>query len=84
MAIPLADALDLEEERRRLSREMEKVNRELEAAEGKLNNPTFMERAPAEVVEKVRSSHRELMERRSKLAGSLSDLQAPGAAPPDR
>ena len=84
MAIPLSEALDLEEERRRITREMEKLDRELETAEGKLNNPSFMERAPADIVEKVRSSHRELRERRAKLAGSLTDLQAPEPEPPGR
>ncbi|HEV8336045.1 MAG TPA: valine--tRNA ligase [Candidatus Polarisedimenticolia bacterium] len=84
MGIPLAEALDLDEERRRITREMEKLDRELKTAEGKLDNPSFMERAPADIVEKVRAAHRELRERRAKLAGSLADLQAPEPGPSDR
>jgi valyl-tRNA synthetase len=81
MAIPLAGAMDLEEERRRLSRELEKVDRELEAANRKLETPSFAERAPSEVVAKVRSLQRELMDRKAKLTGSLSGLPAPGSSP---
>jgi len=84
MAIPLADALDLDEERQRLSREMEKVERELEITGRKLENPSFVGRAPSEVVEKVRTSHRELLERKATLSETLSGLRPPGPSPPIR
>jgi valyl-tRNA synthetase len=84
MAIPLLGALDLEEERQRLSRELEKVDRELETTLGKLENPSFANRAPAAVVEKVRSAHRELLDRKAKLTETLAVLPASGSPPPVR
>ena len=83
MAIPLADALDLGEERRRLTREMEKLERELEVMAHKLENPSFAGRAPADVVEKVRTTHRELLERKTRLAETLAGLPPPGPSTPD-
>ena len=77
MAVPLAGALDLDEERQRLSREMEKVERELEITGRKLENPSFVDRAPSEVVEKVRASHRELLARKETLSETLSSLRPP-------
>jgi valyl-tRNA synthetase len=82
MAIPLAGAVNLEEERQRLSRELGKLERELEALSRKLENPSFADRAPAEVVEKVRTSHRELLDRKTKLASTLAGLLPPGSPAP--
>ncbi len=81
LVIPLADALNLEEERRRLAREIEKVDRELEATRRKLETESFVARAPSEIVEKVRSAHRDLLERKTKLTRTLADLQPPGVSP---
>ncbi len=81
MAVPLAGALDREEERRRFSRELEKVERELEITGSKLGNPAFAGRAPAAVVEKVRAAHQELLERKAKLTQTLAGLREPGAFP---
>jgi len=84
MAIPLAGALDLDEERQRISREMEKVERELEIVRRKLENPSFVDRAPSEVVEKVRKSHGELLDRKAALSETLSGLRLPGPSSPIR
>ena len=81
LAIPLADALNLADERRRLTREIEKVERELEATRRKLENKSFVGRAPANVVDRVQSVHRELLERRAKLSETLSGLDPPEASP---
>ena len=51
LEVPLAGVIDLEAEQARLSREMEKIRREISALEGKLSNKKFIERAPREVVE---------------------------------
>jgi valyl-tRNA synthetase len=82
MAIPLAGAMDLGEERKRLARELEKVERELAGVEAKLGNDSFAQRAPAEIVEKVRAAQRELSEKKERLARTLSSLPGPEMSSP--
>jgi valyl-tRNA synthetase len=48
--IPLAGLIDVEAELKRLNKEMEKLKKEIAKCTGKLNNPKFTERAPAEIV----------------------------------
>jgi valyl-tRNA synthetase len=51
IALPLADVIDLEQERARLAKESEKWAAEIRKVEVKLANKDFVERAPAEVIE---------------------------------
>ena len=74
MALLLPSGRDEQEERGRLTREMEKIDRELAALEVKLANQDFVARAPAAIVEKVRSSRRELAGKRDKLEHTLATL----------
>jgi valyl-tRNA synthetase len=78
IAIPLAGILDLDGERSRLERDLAKVARELDGRSRKLNNPSFLEKAPAEVVEKERRLQRELAERRERIERHLQQLGAGG------
>ncbi|HUH07024.1 MAG TPA: hypothetical protein VML96_04360, partial [Egibacteraceae bacterium] len=48
--VPLAGLLDLDEERERLTRELDKAKAELARAEGKLANAGFVDKAPEAVV----------------------------------
>jgi len=50
-ALPLADVIDLDQERQRLQKELSKVETDIAKIEKKLGNPQFLERAPADVVE---------------------------------
>ncbi|GAB4370492.1 MAG: valine--tRNA ligase [Acidobacteriota bacterium] len=52
--VPLEGAVDIEQERARLSRERDKLARERDGLRRKLANPAFVEKAPAEVVDKDR------------------------------
>jgi valyl-tRNA synthetase len=74
LAIPLEGVLDLEGERKRLERDLLKVTRELEGRSRKLNNASFLEKAPAAVVEKERRLQRELAERRDRIERHLKQL----------
>jgi valyl-tRNA synthetase len=74
MAILRSGLVDRGEERRRLSRELEKVEKELAGVEAKLENDAFARRAPAEIVEKVRAAQRELAEKKERLVRTLSTL----------
>ncbi len=69
--VPLAGIVDLAEERERLKKEIGRAEQEMAQIEKKFENPNFLERAPAEVVEKDKSRLRELEARKSKLGDNL-------------
>ena len=52
--VPLGSIINRDAEIQRLSREVEKLTADLKRCEGKLSNPQFVDRAPADVVEKER------------------------------
>jgi valyl-tRNA synthetase len=66
--IPMAGLIDVEAEMARLGKEIDKKQKELERAEAKLANPSFVERAPEAVVEKERAKIAE-------MATALQSLQ---------
>ena len=68
--------VDVDAERRRLAEQYAKAEQELESVGKRLDNVNFVSRAPAEVVEQVRTRKRELQEKRDKLA-KLIDAMAP-------
>jgi len=63
--LPLEGLIDVEAERVRLSREIEKIIKEVAKSEGKLGSASFVDRAPAEVVEQEKAR---LVEWKAKLA----------------
>ncbi|MBO4276790.1 MAG: class I tRNA ligase family protein, partial [Clostridia bacterium] len=65
--IPLADMVDLEAERARLTKELEAAENEVKRAEGKLANTEFTQKAP----EKVVNNEREKLEKYKALAEKL-------------
>ncbi|MBX6423307.1 valine--tRNA ligase [Thermosulfurimonas sp. F29] len=74
--VPLKGLVDVEQERARLHREREKILKEKERVDQRLNNPQFLEKAPAEVVEKERERARELSERLKKIQEILARFEA--------
>ena len=73
-ALPLAGVIDLEQERRRLDRELAKAAAELERFDQKLANPQFLDRAPAAVVEEQRARRTEAEQTRQKLAAARARI----------
>ena len=71
-AVP--DVIDTQKERARLQRDLKKIDKELGAVEKKLENPSFVERAPAAVVAKSKRDAAELREKREQLEVALSRL----------
>ena len=53
--IPMNELVDKEAELKRLNKELEQTERMLKQDEGKLNNPGFMGKAPAAVIEKIKN-----------------------------
>jgi valyl-tRNA synthetase len=65
--VPLAGVVDMAGENARIAKELAKVDGDLGGIEKKLANPSFVARAPAEVVEKDRARAEELREKRRRL-----------------
>jgi valyl-tRNA synthetase len=74
LGVPLEGILDLDAERRRIVREIEKLTRERESHARKLSNAEFTRKARPEVVDKARRIHRELDEKIDRLNRTLSSL----------
>jgi len=72
--IPLAGLIDVKEERGRLSKEIARVTADLEGLSRKLDNPNFVSKAPAEVVEKDRARMKELQLKKAKLQEHLGRI----------
>ncbi|PIE08135.1 MAG: valine--tRNA ligase [Rhodobacterales bacterium] len=71
-ALPLADIIDVAEEKARLEKSLAKLGKEIKGLEGRLKNPKFAENAPEEVVEEARSN----LAQREGEAGKLSEALA--------
>ncbi|HSE03898.1 MAG TPA: class I tRNA ligase family protein, partial [Methylomirabilota bacterium] len=72
--VRLEGVVDFDAERQRLRKEVERARKEIAFLEGKLGRPEFVERAPAEVVERERTRLAEQRETEQKLAASLAAL----------
>jgi valyl-tRNA synthetase len=70
--VPLAGLVDLKEEKSRLTKEITKVDADLESLARKLGNPNFASKAPAEIVQKDRARVEELRLKRAKLQDHLN------------
>jgi valyl-tRNA synthetase len=75
LAVPLAGVLDVDAERRRLTREIDKHAGEVRALAGKLDNPDFVSKARPEAVEKVRRKRQDLEEIIDRLTRTVSSLR---------
>jgi valyl-tRNA synthetase len=76
--VPLAGVIDVAVELPRLEKDARKVGAEAEALQKRLGNPSFVERAPAEVVEEARGRLAEAEARARKLASMIERLRAAG------
>ncbi|MBN1879955.1 valine--tRNA ligase [bacterium] len=69
--LDLEGIIDVPAETLRLQKEIQKTNSEIEKVTVKLNNPDFIRKAPAAIVEKNRTIEVELRERQCKLQEAL-------------
>ena len=72
--LPLADIIDVAEEKARLEKTLAKLEKEIRGLAGRLSNPKFAESAPAEVVEETRDNLAAREEEAAKLREALSRL----------
>ncbi len=74
IAVPLGGLIDFEKERERIGKEMTKKENEARGLATRLDNISFMERAPREVVLEARGRHEELIAEIEKLRETLGSL----------
>ena len=72
--IPLADMVDFEAEKKRLSAEIDTLKKEIARAEGKLNNPGFVAKAPANLVAAEQEKLAKNKEMLSALEARIAEL----------
>jgi valyl-tRNA synthetase len=73
--VRVPDDVDVKREMDKLEAQLARLSRELESSEEKLANEKFVERAPAEVVEKERGRQEELSEQKAKLEERMRLLE---------
>ena len=78
LLIPLEGLIDIEAERTRLGKEIDRQARDLRRSEGKLGNPEFIAKAPSEVVARERVRTRELSDALGRLRTQLDTLRPGG------
>jgi valyl-tRNA synthetase len=72
--LPLAGVIDLDAERERLDREVDKLGGEIEKIDKKLANAQFIEKAPAEIVEEQRARRAEYQDQKGRTEVALARL----------
>ena len=72
--LPLEGLVDVDAERSRITKELEKISKEISKSEAKLGNPGFVDRAPAQVVDQERARLDEWKAKRDRLSAMLAAL----------
>jgi valyl-tRNA synthetase len=75
LIVPLAGLVDLAVERQRIQKEMESLQTRAQSKRSRLNDPTFRDKAPADVVTEEEESLKELEGELAKWAESLKQFQ---------
>ncbi|GFE61521.1 valine--tRNA ligase [Geobacter sp. AOG2] len=73
--VPLKGLVDVEEEEKRLLKEIAKIEKEIDQFSKKLENPSFVERAPADVVAREREKLVEVADKKLVLEASLEKIR---------
>jgi len=73
--LPLQGLVDLDKEIGRLEKDLKEVRAELEKVKKKLSNQGFLQKAPGEVIEKVKGQEEELQGMQEKLNHRLQELK---------
>ena len=72
--VPLGDLVDIEKEKVRLTAEIERIDGEIARAEGKLNNPNFVNKAPKKLVDDEREKVKKYQDMKEKCLAQLAAL----------
>ena len=74
--VPFGAFIDKDAEIKRLQKEMEKLDKDLARSTGKLSNASFVDKAPAAVVEKERLRVTEMEQALASLGDQLKKIEA--------
>jgi len=74
LVVPLDGIIDIAAEKARLEKALAAAQKEAKALEGRLGNPSFVERAKPEAVEKARADHAHHSAESERLAAALARL----------
>tara|TARA_B100001027_G_scaffold58792_1_gene39707 strand:- start:58 stop:663 length:606 start_codon:yes stop_codon:yes gene_type:complete len=74
LMIPTDGLIDIEAEKNRLSKELENITNEIEIIEKRLNNPSFIEKAPPKVIEDIKTKKTVFDHRKSEINKVLLNL----------
>ena len=74
LALPLADVIDVDAEKARLTKDIGKAEGEIKKISGKLGNQGFLDKAPEAVIEENKARLAEEEARRDKLQSALARL----------
>ncbi|MDI1346797.1 MAG: valine--tRNA ligase, partial [Pseudolabrys sp.] len=74
-ALPLVGVIDLNAERARLAKEMQKAEADIKRVDAKLSNEKFVANAPEEVVDEEKAKREEALGRKIKIAAALEALK---------
>ncbi|MCP3944156.1 MAG: valine--tRNA ligase [Desulfobacteraceae bacterium] len=73
--VSLEGVIDFEKEIKRLEKELEKNTKELLGVQKRLNNESFLDKAPENVIVKVKTQHAGLEEKNEKLVANLERIK---------
>jgi valyl-tRNA synthetase len=76
LQVELKGVIDFDQEVQRLEKEVGKLNKDLSTINKKLNNDSFLSKAPEAVVADVRDKHANLSEKQTKLTVTLERIRA--------
>jgi len=76
LIMPIADIIDLDQERARLKREIEKLSNYIKSIDQKLSNEQFVTNAPPEIIEDQRTKRSESEAALKKFSAALTQLEA--------
>ncbi len=75
IAIPYEEGVfNLEQEKKRLERELSKINLDIERIETRLQNANFLSRAPKEIIKETKGRLRQLLNKKKKLEESITHV----------
>ena len=73
--VPLKGIIDIDVERQRLRRDLEKLSAETEKIENRFGDGRFLQRAPDDVIARERSRLEEMADRRDRIARILEEME---------
>lgn len=74
--LPLAGLIDIAEEVKRLEKELEKLNNEVDRVQKKLANKNFVNKAPEHIVNEEKAKEKDYLDKRKKVEERIAELKA--------